>query len=174
MGTTSGELVQILKTAIEVEENGYSTFKKYAEQTQNENGKRMFNKLAKDEMEHRAILEKQLQEYNESGEWKNIQIPKSQVEQLIPAIREKQKRTKGEAHVGEVDALNTALDLERKAAQFFRDKAEEVSDTNAKEMFIRLAEWEDSHYELIRAELDYINNTGVWFGIPEFKMDGTY
>ena len=89
-------------------------------------------------------------------------------------MRDKQKRTKGESGLGEVDALNTALDLERKAAQFFRDKAEEVDNPEAKTLFIRLAEWEDAHFELIQAELDNINNTGFWFGIPEFRMDGAY
>jgi len=174
MATSTADLVGILKTAIEVENNGFDTFTRFARQTEDENGKKMFQRLAKDEMEHRAILEKQLQELTGGGNWSNIQIPRSKVERLIPAIRDKQKRTKGESGVGEIDALNTALDLERKAAQFFRDKASEVSEPNAKEMFIRLAEWEDSHFELIMAELDNIKNTGFWFGIPEFRMDGRY
>ena len=74
----------------------------------------------------------------------------------------------------EVDALRTALDLERKAADFFRAKADETDSQELKDMFIRLAEWEDSHYELIMSELDNINNTGLWFGLPEFHMDGSY
>lgn len=37
-----------------------------------------------------------------------------------------------------------------------------------------LAEWEDSHYDLIMAQIDYIKNTGVWLGMPEFRMDGRY
>lgn len=41
-------------------------------------------------------------------------------------------------------------------------------------MFLRLAEWEDSHFELIQAELDYVKNTGFWFGVHEFKMDGMF
>jgi len=174
MSTSTTELEKILKTAIEVENNGLSTFTLFAEQTQDENGKRMFRRLAADELEHRSILEKQLEHLSKGGSWQSIRIPKSEIERLAPAIRDKQRRTKGESGLGEIDALNTALDLERKTAQFFRDKADEVSDPNAKEMFIRLAEWEDSHFELIMAELDNIKNTGLWFGIPEFRMDGTY
>lgn len=168
------ELAKILKTAIEVEENGLATFNRFAEQTVDEHGKRMFKRLAADELEHKDILEKQLKNLSEGGSWQGIHIPQSAVEKLIPAIRDKQKRTKGESGLGEVDALNTALDLERKAAQFFRDKGNEVEDPEAKELFIRLAAWEDAHFELIQAELDNINNTGLWFGIPEFRMDGTF
>ena len=168
------DLATILKTAIEVEENGYNTFARFAEQTKDEAGKKMFQRLAKDEVEHREILEKQLKNLSEGGSWQSIHIPPSSVEKLIPAVRDKAKRTKGESGLGEVDALKTALDLERKAAQFFRDKAAEVSNTEAKDLFIRLAEWEDAHFEWIQAELDSINNTGLWFGIPEFRMDGTF
>ena len=171
---STADLAMILKTAIEVEINGLNTFNKFADQTQDEDGKRMFKRLADDEKEHKAILEKQLRNLSEGGSWQSIQIPPSRVEKLIPALREKQKRTKGESGMGELDALNTALDLERKAAQFFRDKAKEVDNPEAKETFLRLAEWEDAHFELIQAELDNIKNTGLWFGMPEFRMDGTF
>lgn len=171
---STADMAKILKTAIEVEINGLNTFQRFAEQTQDEEGKRMFLRLAEDEKEHKAILEKQLKNLSEGGSWTSIQIPTSSVEKLIPALRDKQKRTKGESGMGELDALNTALDLERKAAQFFRDKAAEVDNPEAKETFLRLAEWEDAHFELIQAELDNIKNTGLWFGMPEFRMDGTF
>ena len=171
---SQAELAKILKTAIEVEDNGYETFVRFADQTKDESGKKMFLRLAEDEKEHKRILETQLKHLSEGGTWQGIHIPKSSVETLIPALRDKQKRTKGESGVGELDALNTALDLERKAAQFFRDKAEEVDDPEAKATFIRLAEWEDAHFELIQSELDNIKNTGLWFGMPEFRMDGTF
>ena len=174
MTSQATDLATILKTAIEVEENGYKTFQRFAKETEDASGKKMFERLAKDEIEHREILEKQLKHISEGGSWQSIHIPPSSVEKLIPAIRDKTKRTKGESGLGEVDALKTALDLERKAAQFFRDKAAEVSNTEAKALFNRLAEWEDAHFELIQSELDSINNTGLWFGIPEFRMDGTF
>ncbi len=168
------ELEKILQTAIEVEVNGMSTFTDLANKTQNENGKKMFQQLAKDEQEHRSILEKQLEHLTKNGTWKEIHIPQSKVQSLIPKVREKQIRTKGEAKLGEIDALNTALDLERNAAKFFRDQADMVDDAQAKDMFLRLAEWEDSHFDLIQAELDSLKNTGMWFGVPGFRMDGQY
>lgn len=174
MSDKTSELRYILETAIKVEENGYATFKRLSDNSQNETGKKMFARLAKDELEHKEMLERQLKTLDEYGRINKIEIPESAVEKLLPAIREKQKRTKGESGLGEVDALNTALDLERKTAQFFRDKAEEIDSEEVKEMFLRLAEWEDSHLELIQAELDYVKNTGFWFGTPEFKMDGMF
>ena len=50
MATSTADLVGILKTAIEVENNGFDTFTRFARQTEDENGKKMFQRLAKDEM----------------------------------------------------------------------------------------------------------------------------
>ena len=55
-----------------------------------------------------------------------------------------------------------------------REQASVVSDSKAKALFSRLAEWEDAHFDIIQAELDSIQGTGFWFGIPEFQMDGKY
>ena len=174
MTNQSSDSVKILRTAIEVENNGLVTFLKFARQTKDETGKNMFIQLAMDEHEHRLILEKQLNKLLEGETWQTVEIPKSTIEQVAPAIRQKQQRTKGESGLAEVDALNTALDLERKAAQFFKDQAEQVDEPEAKSLFLRLAKWEDSHFDLIQAELDSINGTGFWFGIPEFQMDGKF
>ncbi|NOZ60791.1 MAG: ferritin family protein [Calditrichaeota bacterium] len=170
----SESTVKILKTAIEIEDKGMETFLKFARLTKDETGKNMFIRLAQDEMIHRRILDEQLYKLMEGKALGKVEIPKSEVEKIVPKIREKQQRTRGESGLLEVDALNTALDLEREASKFFRDQAEIVDDEDAKLLFIRLAEWEDAHYDIIQAELDSIQGTGFWFGIPEFRMDGKF
>ena len=174
MSSQSSESITALKTAIEVEDNGLLTFLKFARQTKDTTGKNMFIRLAMDELEHRQILERQLNKLLEGGKWENVEVPKSEIEKISPTIREKQQRIKGESGLAEMDALNTALDLEKKAAAFFREKAELIDEPEAKSLFIRLAEWEDAHYDMIQAELDSIQGTGFWFGIPEFQMDGKF
>lgn len=166
--------VKALKTAIEIEDQGLLNFLKFARQTKDTTGKNMFIRLAMDEHEHRLIIEKQLTNLMEGKPLIKIKIPKSEIEQVAPTIRDKQQKTRGESGLLEIDALNTALDLERKAAEFFREQANLISDADAKALFIRLAEWEDAHFDLIQAELDSIQGTGFWFGIPEFQMDGKF
>jgi len=174
MSNRTSDTVKILKTAIEIEDNGILTFLTYARQTKEAAGKDMFIRLALDEHEHRRILEKQLNQLQDGKPWQSIQIPKSEIEKVAPKIREKQQRTRGEAGLQEVDALNTALDLERKAVDYFSEQAANVSEPEAKELFIRLAKWEEAHFDIIQAELDFIQGNGFWFGIPEFKMDGKF
>ena len=52
--------------------------------------------------------------------------------------------------------------------------AETANEPEVEKFFVRLAEWEDTHYEIVQSELDAINQTGFWFGIPEFRMDGKF
>jgi rubrerythrin len=168
------ESIKALKTAIEIEITGYDTFRSFADKTNNEQGKKIFNQLAKDEESHREILEEQLAKLEGGSAWAEVDIPKSEIEELAPKIRERTLETKGENAVGELDALTTALDLEKRAKEFFVERAEATEIPEAKALFLRLAEWEETHYDLIKAEIDNINHTGFYFDMWEFKMDGQY
>ncbi|MGQ9559389.1 MAG: ferritin-like domain-containing protein [Candidatus Oleimicrobiaceae bacterium] len=174
MSSETIETIKSLQTALEIEDQGLVNFLQFARQTRDLTGKNMFIRLAMDEHEHRKIIERQLRKILDGQPLEQVAIPKSEVERIAPVIREKQLKTRGESGLAEVDALQTALDLERKAAAFFRERAEKTSSPEAKAMFLRLAEWEDTHYDLIQAELDHINRTGFWLGIPEFQMDGKF
>lgn len=87
MSDKTSELRYILETAIKVEENGYTTFKRLSDSSKNETGKKMFARLAKDELEHKEILERQIKTLDEYGRINKMEIPESAVEKLIPAIR---------------------------------------------------------------------------------------
>lgn len=169
-----GDVAKSLQVALTIEDQGLETYLKFARQTRDLTGKNMFIRLAMDEHEHRRIIERQLHHVLEGQPLAQVEIPPSEVERIVPAIRDKHLKTRGEAGLAEVEALTTALDLERKAAAFFRQQAEKAGSTEARAMFVRLAEWEDTHYDLIQAELDHINRTGFWLGIPEFQMDGKF
>lgn len=170
----SDQAISALKTAVQVENNGLLTYLKFARKTRDEFGKNMFIQLALDEFEHRRILEEQLEKLQKGKPCEKLEIPQSELEQLLPKIKEKDLKTKGEAGLQDLEALNIALELERKAAGFFEEKARLVEDEAAKDLFLRLAKWENVHFNIIQAEIDTINKTGFWFGMAEFRMDGKY
>jgi len=174
MPDASTEAMKALRMAIEIEDNGLVTFLKFARRTKHEFGKNMFIRLAMDESEHRRILEKQLHRLAEGQPWVEIQVPDYEIEHVAPTMTDKQQKVTAESGVDVTDALKIAMDLERKAAKFFREQAEAATDSKARSLFEQLADWEDAHFDLIQAEMDSINNTGFWFNVPEFKMDGKY
>lgn len=165
------ESIKALKLGIEAEKEGLITYLRFARKTKDPTGKNMFIRLAMDEFDHMETLEKQLENLLENKCWAKVEIPKSEFEELVPKLEERDVETKGESGVGELSALNTALDLEKKAIDFYKERQDKEKDPEAIAMYKRLVEMETSHYDIIQAEIDYIKGTGVWFGIPEFSME---
>ncbi|MGQ9818171.1 MAG: ferritin family protein [bacterium] len=164
-------VMEILKTGINIEKNGIRTYLDYAFKTKDTTGKNMFIRLSEDELDHMEVLEKQLDSIMCNQTWICQDIPESIIEKIVPKIRELD-RSKTEQGLDELAALKTALDLEKKSIEFYRDSKTKISNPDALKIFDRLIEMEESHYDLIQAEIDNIEKTGFWFGISEFTMEG--
>ena len=119
-------------------------------------------------------MENQLQKLEISGQLNLQDIPLTIIEQVAPKIKDKTQRIKGESGLADVDALDTALEMEQKSVRFFTAQAEAATENEVRALFERLARWEETHYDIIMAEMDAIKHTGFWFGMPEFQMDGKF
>ncbi|MEO0206152.1 MAG: ferritin family protein, partial [candidate division WOR-3 bacterium] len=62
--------------------------------------------------------------------------------------------------------------LEKRSIEFYNENKKHLNDPEAVKIFDRIIEMEESHYDLIQAEIDHIEQTGFWFGIREFTMEG--
>jgi len=162
---------EILKTGIEIEKNGIINYLDFAFKTKDVTGKNMFIRLAKDEYLHMEVLEKELDSIICNRVWVCEDIPESIIEKITPKIREIDK-TKTEEGMDELSALKTALDLEKKSIEFYNENKKNLNSPDAVKVFDRIIEMEESHYDLIQAEIDHIEQTGFWFGIREFTMEG--
>ena len=164
------EAIKIVNIGIEIEKNGIKTYLDFAFRTKDCTGKNMFIKLARDEFDHMTILEKELVSLLEKKCWIREEIPISIAEKVAPALRRIEK-IKSDDGVGELGALKTALELEKRSIEFYKSSREKITDQKAVVIFNRLIEMEESHYDLIQAEIDHIESTGFWFGIPEFSLE---
>jgi rubrerythrin len=163
--------IKALEIALSTEKNGLKTYLDFGYRTKDESGKNMFIRLASDEFEHMTILEKQRENIQEKECWMTVKLEKSEIEKLTPALKDKVKKVKGTEGLDQMSALSTALDMEDRAIKFYREQAQISSDPKAKAMYERLAAMEQSHYELIQAEIDYIEKTGFWFNLREFSLE---
>lgn len=165
------KIIEILKTAIKIERNGITSYLDFAYKTKDTTGKNMFIKLAQDEYKHMEIFEKELDSVMCNRFWVCEEIPESIIEKIAPQIRDIDK-TKGEEGQDELSALKTALDLEKKSINYYSDAKKSIDEQEAIKLFERIIEMEESHYDLIQAAIDHIEQTGFWFGIREFTMEG--
>jgi len=160
-----------LKTAIEGEKKSLKNYLEFGLKTDDASGKNMFLRLASDELEHLNILERQSQSLLKSGDWLKIEIEPSDVEMIVPRLGEKDVKIRGTSGQDQVTALHVALALEKRAHDFYANQGRHTGDRKARDMYLRLAEMEEAHYELIQAEIDAIGNTGFWLGLREFSLE---
>jgi rubrerythrin len=164
---------QAMKTAIEMEKSGHKFFTEASGKVSHEVGRKLFSRLAAEEIDHMRTFEKIFSEVSGGADWKEA-VRAVRPRKRVPYFDEARKEFKvGDMSV-ELDYLRKALDLERNAMQFFEKAIQDAESDEAREVFKRILEEEQAHYDLIQSEIDSINGTGFWFDVNEFYMDGKF
>lgn len=172
MSEISSKAVEAIKMAIQLEKDGHTFFEEAAKKTENKLGKKMFETLAKDEINHLHTFQKMFDTITGTGDWQQLAQGLPKVGKV--PIFEEEIQKKADVNPTELDALRTAMDVERKAIDFFTKVVEETEDLLAKKIFIRIKEEEEYHYDLLQAQVDYLTKSGFWFDVAEFHMDAKY
>lgn len=175
MSGITDEIIDVMRESIKLELNGQSFFEQVADATHNELGKKMFMKLANDEAQHLRVFSDMFTKLV-GEEWKDRvgELKAAGKAPLIDALAKKIASAGKEARASELEAISIAMDLERKAIEFFSGAAQKTGDDKARDVFNKIADEERLHYDLLQAQHDYLSNSGYWFDIAEFKMDGKY
>ncbi|OPX18292.1 hypothetical protein BXT86_01955 [candidate division WOR-3 bacterium 4484_100] len=168
----ANDIKEVAQEAIKLELNGRYLFEQAFQTTKNELGKKMFRKLAEDEMGHLKKFEQLFSLIISKDQWQELirqgETQKSNLIEEIKAGLKKQETT------SDIEALRIGMELERKSITLFTRYAEETEDPNAKKVFNNIAEEEKYHYGLLQAQYDQVTQSGYWFDIAEFKMDAKY
>lgn len=164
---------EAMKTAIEMEKSGYKFFMDAASKVQSKPGKKMFTRLANEEIEHQRAFQKIFDEIAGGGEWKQA-VKDVEPAKRVPYFDEARQQFAPKDLSVELDFLNKALDLERKAMQFFDKAVTEAENSAAAEVFRRIRDEEQLHYDLIQSQIDNLTHNGYWFDVMEYKMDGQF
>jgi rubrerythrin len=164
---------QAMKAAIEMEKSGHRFFTEASNKVSHEVGRKLFSRLAAEEIDHMRTFEKIFGEVSGGKDWKEA-MRAIQPAKRVPYFDEARKQFKSEDLHVELEYLKKALDLERNAMEFFEKAIAEAETEQAKEIFTRILEEEKAHYDLIQAEIDSVNGSGFWFDVQEFQMDGKY
>ena len=162
-----------IKEAIRLEINGRNFFNHAAEITHNELGKKMFEKLAAEEMRHIEVFSELFTKILKEADWKKY-VRDEELKGESTLIEKLKERMRGAEGKSETQALSIGMELEENAIRFFQKAADEVEDPVAKEIFRNISEEEKFHYDLLQAQHDSLTNSGFWLDSAEFQMDGKY
>jgi len=169
----SKQVENAIKEAIRLEINGRNFFNHAAEMTHNELGKKMFQKLAKEEVKHIEVFSKLFTEVLKEADWKKY-VRDEELRRESPLIEKLKERMKGAEGKSETQALSIGMELEENAIRFFQKASDDVDDPAASEIFRKISEEEKFHYDLLQAQHDSLTNSGFWLDSAEFQMDGKY
>jgi len=169
--STSCEGLSALRQALEAEHEGKRLYTEYGRKTKDPTGRKMFEALARDEEEHAAILSRQIEHLQKGLSWCSYVPEESELQKLRPNLKTLEARKRSTEGMGDLDALRVALAQEQAAIELYAREAEALEDKQARDMYRKLAVMEEAHYDIIQAQIDYIDGTGYWFGIPEFNLE---
>ena len=164
--------VEALQVALDTEKKGYRFYKIAAKSSKDPKGKEVFEHLANDEIEHMGVIATMFESLTNNETWmtyeeaveKYGETPKEKI--IFPDVPD-------EAQEGFDDllALEEALEFEKKAVQFYTDQAGKADAEKARIFYQSLIEIEESHVQIVQAELDSLMGTGIWLGFQEISLE---
>ena len=177
MSHVDDKVIELVRTALDLEYCGEHLYRHWAEQTRNASGKAMFLRLAEIEKGH--VEETHVIFASILGEerWKSLSAgesgcahPSGIVAELEAAVAQR-----GHAEVADdTQALRMAMELERRAIHTFKEMADHTRDSEVLELIGKVIQEECFHYDNLQAQLDSLLNVGIWLDKPEFRMDAKF
>jgi Fur family transcriptional regulator, ferric uptake regulator len=151
-----------LELTLAIERRGYTFYTNASRKTKNGSGRLMFQRLAAEESDHLRRLQAEHQSLIRKNEWlkrEPARLPLSRkiVEEIFPQKELLKIEVKDET--SDLDALNIAMNLERRSHQFFTDFAKQISDANGRKVFMEFAKDEESHLRALVAEYNSLVHT---------------
>ena len=152
-----------IKTAIQMEKDGFAFYKKASAQTSSDMGRDIFESLANDEQLHLEVFQKLFQDKIEKNEWDNL-VNSSKKYADINIFPKDLKQIEGaNPDTNELDALEIAMNSEREAIDYYGEIKDKTKDEDIRKIINEIIEQEKNHYSILQEEFDYLGKTGYWF-----------
>lgn len=157
------DVLEAIKAAIQMEQDGYSFYKKAAAQTSSEMGRSIFESLANDELVHLDVFQKIFNETLEENKWDDL-VKSSKKYETVQIFPKDLKESKGaNPDVDELDALRMAMESEQAAIDYYSQILQATDDPNIKKVIDIIIDQEKNHYQILEGEFSHLSSTGYWY-----------
>ena len=152
------ELKEALKTALDFEVKGKKIYEAAAAKTKNPIVAKTFSYLAEQELHH-------VNEIKEYTEKEKIELKGDRLEDTKKFFSMTVKEFKEKTGLSEddIEAHETALELEQNAYDFYKEQHDKAGSEELKKFFRFLMEQENAHYVLVQKALDYIKDPAGFY-----------
>ncbi|PIE61525.1 MAG: rubrerythrin [Desulfobacterales bacterium] len=136
----------ILKNAFFMESQGKILYETARDNAQNKAVKDFFQALADDEVEHIAILERQIKSYMDTGRFTASEQGEGHKDKGPDILNDEIKNSINTAGF-EATAITAAIGFEKKAVELYAKRSKASDDPEEKKLYQWLSEWEKTHLE---------------------------
>jgi rubrerythrin len=169
------ERLNALEVALNNETREREFYLKHAKRTKNPLGKKMFQQIGDDELEHYERLKQLHQKWAKQEKWPEtvpLKVKDTIVKDvLLEFVKKVDKTAKGDRD--DLEAVRTAIDFEAKGAKFYADLRDSVSNPKEKEFFDLLSKMENEHYLSLKDTEEYFIDPASWYTkVEHHSLDG--
>lgn len=159
------ERLNALEVALNNEMREREFYLKQAKRTENPLGKKMFEQIADDELEHYERLKELHQTWIKKERWPEtvpLKIKNTVVKDiLVEFLKNPEGKIKGDSD--DLEAVRIALDFESKGAKLYADLRDASSNPREKAFFDLLSKMEQEHYLSLKDTEEYMVDPSSWF-----------
>ena len=152
--------IEILKTALLLENRGKAFYTKVANQATDPDVKQIFEIMADEEDEHIKFLSEQFSHFKEHQTFKDVKLPQGSDDTATEILSENIKKNISAAGF-EAAAISSAIDMENRAIAIYSERAKQAKDLDEKNFYQWLADWERGHHQIL-FELDRDLKEKIW------------
>ena len=156
---TRARMLDGLRRAYQAEIDGHHFYRMAALSTSDDQGREVFELLAKEEMDHANFLKAQHASIASTGAPDATVAlgPQADLAGTSPIFSDRLRQRVQGAHF-EMSALSIGIQLELSAEQFYRAEAAATDHPKVVEFYERLAEWESGHYQVLLRQQDELRD----------------
>ncbi len=165
-----------LRTAVQMETDGKAFYLKASQASGSEAGQKLLESLAAEEDIHLRKFEEIYRKIQQKEEWPEIEIDSDGGKNLetIFAREAGAVGDRKQAPAGEIEAAQTAMTMENRSYDFYKEQSENARYMSQKSFYEALAAQERGHYRVLQDYYDYLVDPYSWFvGKEHPTLDGS-
>ena len=173
--TEQDKTLKALKIAIQMEIDGKQYYLKASRESGNELGRKLLETLAAEEDIHRQKFEQIYQVIRNKRAWPktDFQPDGGQNLRTIFAQASEEIGSKVKSLTNELDAVQTAMDMENESYDFYNSQAERATHDAERDFYITVAAEEQEHHLVLLDYYEYLKDPTGWFVQKEHpSLDG--
>lgn len=150
MNQSMKSMAEGLKTAVQMEADGYNFYNMVADTTRDSRGRQVFRTLANEELGHLNFLKSQYKSIVETGRVDSTVSLGSRQDLAgsSPIFTDEVMKRIGSAHI-EMTALSIGIQLELGSIKFYEEQARKAPDADVRKFYDELVKWESGHYHAL-------------------------